>query len=124
VLILLVLLPVFAAVLQLGLALYVRNTLAACAQEGARYGSAENLVTSPDGAAVDAAEMRTRGCIDAALADRYSRDVSAALTTECMGGEPIPVVRVRVAGPTPIFGLFGLGDQTLRVSGAAMQELP
>lgn len=123
-LILLVLLPVFAAVLQLGLALYVRNTLAACAQEGARYGSAENLVTIPDGAAVDAAENRTRGCIDAALADRYSHDVSAALTTKSVGGGPIPVVQVRVAGPIPVFGLFGLGDQTLRVSAAAVQELP
>ena len=124
VLVLLVLVPVFTAVLQLGLALYVRNTLAACAQEGARFGSAENFVTGPRGGAVRAAESRTRGCIDAILADRYSRDISAVLTTASVGEGAVPVVRVRVAGPVPVFGLLGLGGQTIRVSGMAMQELP
>lgn len=123
-LILLVLLPVFAAVVQLGLALYVRNTLAACAQEGARYGSAEDLVTRLDDAAVDAAENRTRGCIDGALTNRYSREVTAGLAAKTLDGATVPVVRVEVAGPVPVFGLFGLGDDTLRVSGAAVQELP
>ena len=124
VLVLLVLIPVFTAVVQLGLALYIRNTLAACAQEGARFGSAENFVTSPQADAVHVAESRTRGCIDAILADRYSRNISALLTTARFGEEAVPVVRVRVAGPVPVFGFLGLGDQTIRVSGMAVQELP
>lgn len=124
VLVLLILVPVFAAVVQLGLALYVRNTLAACAQEGARFGSAENFVTSSQGDAVQAAEGRARGCINAILADRYSRDVSAVLTTASVGEGAVPVVRVRIAGPVPVFGMLGLGEATIRVSGMAVQELP
>lgn len=124
VLVLLVLVPVFAAVVQLGLTLYVRNTLAACAQEGARFASAENFVTSPQGGAVQVAESRTRGCIDAILAAGYSRDISVELTTASFDEEAVPVVRVRVAGPVPVFGLLGLADRTIRVSGIAVQELP
>ena len=66
----LVLVPLVLGLIQVGLVLHVRNTLAAAATEGARYGATIDR-TPADGAA------RTRPQIDDALAARFAEDVDA-----------------------------------------------
>ena len=97
------------AVLQLGLALLVRNTLVDAAAEGARFGAlADN---SPrDG--VD----RTIDLISTALGDSYARDVTA--TSGSYLGQPAMIVTVRAT--LPLVGL--LGPSGLEVSGHAAVE--
>jgi hypothetical protein len=121
----LVLLPMFVAILQLGLALYVRNTIAACAQEGARYGADADFVSQGADVMEARAADRTRSCIDSSVSSEFSRNVSASapLVTDA-GGAPVAVVEVRVASPVPVFGFLGLGDQVVHVRGDAMQERP
>jgi Flp pilus assembly protein TadG len=112
VLVLVVLVPVFLGILQVALVLFVRNTLAAAASEGARY--AATLDHGPaDGAA------RTRAQISGALAGRYAEQVSARETT--IDGAPAVVVEVHVVVPA-----LGLGGPavTLDVSGHAVEETP
>jgi Flp pilus assembly protein TadG len=104
------LLTLFLALLQLGLALHVRNTLVACAADGARYGA------NADRAPADAVE-RARELIRAALADRYAEDVSAA--TEPVEGAETVVVTVRAT--LPVVGLLG-PSRGLVVRGHALKE--
>ncbi len=103
---------VFAGVVQLTLAVHVRNTLVDCAAEGARYAALADRTTA-DGVA------RTRALIATSLAAGYADDVSAVETE--LGG--LPVVEVRVTAPLPVVGLFGPGG-TLSVTGHALQEVP
>ena len=112
VLVLVVLIPVFLGILQVSLVLFVRNTLAAAASEGARY--AATLDRGPaDGAA------RTRAQISGALADRYAQGVTARETT--IDGAPAVVVTVHVVVPA-----LGIGGPAiaLDVSGHAIEEQP
>ncbi len=120
----LVLLPMFVAILQLGLALYVRNTIAACAQEGARYGADADFVSQGAEMMTARAADRTTSCINSAVSSAFSRNVTASAPTLADGGAPVAVVEVRVASPLPVIGLFGLGDQVLHLQGDAMQETP
>lgn len=101
---------VFAAVFQLGLALHIRNTLISCASEGARLGA---RVDAAPGDAV----LRTRQLIDSAVSSRFSQHVSSGV--ESIDG--VAVVVVRVSAPLPLLGPFG-PDQELRVVGRAFQE--
>lgn len=102
----------FLGILQLGLALHVRNTLVASAAEGARY--AANADRSPaDGEAV------TRRLIRDSLADSYSRGVTSGF--ERVGG--VPTVYVEVSTTLPVFGLLG-PPRALRVRGHALEEAP
>nr|WP_309298789.1 TadE/TadG family type IV pilus assembly protein [Agromyces rhizosphaerae] len=98
------------AVVQLALALHVRNTVLDAAAEGARYAA-----LAGNGAA-DGIE-RTRVLIDAAVSDAYARDVTATVST-ARGAE---VVEVRVRAPLPLVGLIGL-EAALDVSGHAVVE--
>lgn len=100
----------FLGILQVGLALYVRNTLVACASAGARYGADADRAPG-DGAA------RTRLLISRSLSARYASDVSAAV--EFRGGAAIVVVRVRA--PLPVVGLVGPAG-VLTVRGHALRE--
>ncbi len=112
VLVLVILVPVFLGVLQVALVLFVRNTLAAAASEGARY--AATLDRDPaDGAA------RTRSQIAGALAGRYARDVTAREVT--IDGAPAVEVTVHVVVPA-----LGIGGPavSLDVSGHAIEEQP
>lgn len=86
----------FLAVLQLGIALHIRNTLIAGAAEGARYGARVHS-TPADGAA------RARHLIASSLTERYARQVTAVRTTS--GG--VAVVEVRATAPLPLIGPFG-----------------
>lgn len=100
----------FLALLQLGLALHVRNTLLASAAEGARYGA--NADRDPgQGAAL------TRRLIRDSLADRFASGVSAGV--EQVGG--LPTVYVEVDTTLPVLGLLGPA-RGLRVRGHALEE--
>lgn len=105
------LLFVFLAVFQLGLALHVRNTLISCAAEGARYGARE-------GSSAELGEARARDLIGRSLSPRYAQDVSSRVDTT---GSGVQVVVVEVEAPVPVVGLFGPGS-TLDVSGRAFLE--
>ena len=100
----------FAAVVQITLAVHVRNTLVDCAAEGARYAALADR-TPADG--VD----RARALISASLAPGFADDITAA-DTELHG---LPVVEVRVSAPLPVVGLVGPGG-VLSVSGHAIRE--
>lgn len=98
------------SVLQLGLALHVRNTVVDAAAEGARFGAlADN--TLADGVA------RTTDLITTALGPDYARNVSASYGTYL--GHPASIVTVHT--PLPLIGLVGI-DQGLEVSGHAAVE--
>lgn len=115
----------FAAILQLGLALYVRNTVAACAQEGARYGADADFVSQGSGVMAARAAERATSCINSSVSSAFSRNVSASTPVlSGAGGSPVAVVEVQVAAPLPVIGLFSVGDQVLHVQGDAMQESP
>ena len=98
------------SVLQLGLALFIRNTVVDAAAEGARFGAlADN--SAADGVA------RTIDLISTALGPSYATDVSAS--TASYLGHPALVVTVRA--PLPLIGLVGLNDG-IEVSGHAAIE--
>jgi Flp pilus assembly protein TadG len=110
VLVLVVLVPLFLGILQLGLVLHVRNTLTSAASEGARYGA------TADRPAAAGAE-RTRGQIRGVLAGRYAERVSARQVS--VGGAP--GVQVDVDAEVPALGLWGPAV-SLHVSGHAVEE--
>jgi FtsP/CotA-like multicopper oxidase with cupredoxin domain len=94
------------SVLQLGLALHVRNTVLDAASEGARFAAlADNGV--PDGVA------RTRDLIATAIGPQFAGDVSGARSGQ--------VVVIRVRARLPLIGLVGL-DDGLEVEGHAPVE--
>jgi Flp pilus assembly protein TadG len=100
----------FLALLQLGLALHVRNTLLASAAEGARYGA--NADRDPaQGAAL------TRQLIRDSLADRFASGVTAG--TETVDGFQTVYVEVRTT--LPVIGLLG-PTRALTVRGHALEE--
>lgn len=102
----------FLALLQLGLALHVRNTLLASAAEGARH--AANADREPeDGEAV------ARQLIRAALADSFAEQVTSG--RETVGG--VRTVYVQVEATLPLVGLLG-PSRTLQVRGHALEESP
>jgi hypothetical protein len=98
------------AVIQLGLALFIRNTLVDAAAEGARFGA---LADNSPGEGVS----RAIDLITAALGPGYARDVSAGAGSYL--GHPAVVVTVRA--PLPLFGLVGM-ERGLEVSGHAALE--
>jgi Flp pilus assembly protein TadG len=98
------------SVLQLGLALHIRNTVQDAAAEGARYGAlADN--TPADGV------RRATQLIDLAIGDDYAQNVTAR------GGSWMghPAVTITVRTRLPLFGLVGI-DGVLEVSGHAAVE--
>jgi Flp pilus assembly protein TadG len=100
----------FLALLQLGLALHVRNTLVASAAEGARYGANADR-TPADGAVV------TRQLIRDSLTDSFADDVTSG--TETVDG--LVTVVVRVNARLPLFGLLG-PPRAISVRGHALEE--
>lgn len=100
----------FLAVFQLGLALHIRNTLIACASEGARYGARADA-TPDDGVA------RARQLIRASLSDRYADQITPVTTTV----DGIGVLLLRIEAPLPIFGPLG-PDRALHVQARAFLE--
>lgn len=97
-------------VMQLALALHVRNTALDAAAEGARYAALADSSLA-EGVA------RTRELVTVALGPGYATDVVAAYGDY----EGYPSVRVRVIAPMPLLGLLGL-DRGLEVVGHAAVE--
>jgi hypothetical protein len=125
VLVSLVLVPLFLAILQLGLDLYVRNTLAACAQNAARQAADADVDALGTDAVQQTAQDVAGRCIDAAL----SRSLAGHITGRTMsmsanGAAPLHVIEVDVVAPLPMVGFLGLGNMRLRVSGHALEEQP
>jgi hypothetical protein len=106
------LLFVALAVFQLGLALYVRNTLISAATEGARLGARADAVPS-DGVA------RAKALIASTLNETYARQVSVTRTTSPSG---VLVLQVTVRAPLPIIGPIGPAE-ALTVTGRAFSEV-
>jgi Flp pilus assembly pilin Flp len=98
------------AVIQLGLALHVRNTVLDAAAEGARFGALA------DNAPVDGVS-RTRTLITEAIGADYATDIAVG-TGDWMGH---PAVTVTVRTTLPVVGLLGVGGG-LEVSGHAALE--
>lgn len=110
VMIMVLLVPLFLGIFQVGLVLHVRNTLTACASEGARYGANFNRDAS-DGVA------RTRECIGSSLSSKWSSNVSASMGSSA----GVPVVVVNADTVVPALGLWGrLVD--VHTSGHAVKE--
>ena len=99
----------FLALLQLGLALHVRNTLLASAAEGARY--AANADREPDDG-----EAVARQLIRSALADSFADQVTSG--RETVGG--VRTVYVQVEANLPLVGLLR-PSRGLQVSGHALE---
>jgi Flp pilus assembly protein TadG len=101
------------SVIQLGLALLIRNTVLDAASEGARYGAlADN--------SVDDAVGRTRDLITTALGPSYAKDITVARGS--YDGYPADIVTV--SAPLPLVGLVGIPNG-LEVQGhAAIETLP
>ena len=100
------------SVIQLGVALHVRNTITDAAAEGARIAALADA-TPGDG------EARTRELIALALGPGYAVDVQVG-AGDWLGH---PAVEVRVVGSLPIVALVGV-ENGLEVSGhAAVEQL-
>ena len=110
VLVLVVLIPLFLGILQVGLVLHVRNTLTAAASEGARYAATADRP-------LDAGVTRTREQISGAIAGRFAREVTAR-AVEVAGA---PGVQVDVVAEVPPLGLWGPAVR-LTASGHAVEE--
>lgn len=99
------------SVIQLGLALLVRNTVLDAAAEGARFAAlADN--TPADGVS------RTVELISATIGPTYARDVTAS-QGDYLGH---PAISITVRAPLPLLGLIGLPDG-MEVSGHAAIEV-
>ncbi|WP_308465273.1 TadE family protein [Rathayibacter soli] len=98
------------SVIQLGLALLIRNTVLDAAAEGARFAAlADNSLAE--------GQTRTRDLIVTALGGGYSRDIRA--TYGDYRGQQAVTITVRT--PLPLIGLVGL-DGGMEVSGHASVE--
>jgi hypothetical protein len=104
---------IFLAVLQVGLAVHVRNTLVAAAAEGARYGASAGRTPS------DAARQ-TSAVITTSLPAAYAEQVSAGYETV----EGVPTVVVRVRAPLPVLGLAGPGGDLVVAAHALAEVAP
>lgn len=93
-------------VMQLALALHVRNTLVDAAAEGARYGALADK--HPEEGAGRAAEL-----IQFALGSAYADAITSSLRGD--------TVQVDVSARIPLLGFFGV-ERTLSVSGHAIRE--
>lgn len=110
VLILMLLVPLVLGLLQLSLVLFVRNTLASAAAEGARVGAAADR---PIGASV----ARTRAEMRGVIGGKYAEDIEAR--TIVLHG--VRTVEVTVKATVPALGLGGPGIE-LTVKGHAVEE--
>lgn len=112
VLVMVVLVPLVLGIVQVGLVLHVRNTLASAAAEGAR---AAATLDASNASGIAAARSQLERAIDPDLLGEVS------VRRVVIGGRP--TVEVVVTAEVPPLGLAGPGVP-LRVEGHAVQELP
>ncbi|MCY7394595.1 MAG: pilus assembly protein [Nocardioides sp.] len=110
VLVLVVLVPLFLGILQVSLVLFVRNTLAAAASEGARYAATADRGPG-DG------EALTRAQLSGVVSGRFAQGIR--VQEVLVGGAPGVAVTVRASVPA-----LGLGGPSvdLEVVGRAVEE--
>lgn len=101
---------VFLGVMQLGLALHVRNTLTMAASEGAR-------AAARVGASQETGIARARQVVTGSLSSRFAQDISASSAT--VDGMQVVVITIRA--PVPVIGPIG-PDRALTVTGRAFEE--
>lgn len=94
-----VLVLLFLASLQIGFALYVRNTVQDASSTGARYGALQDR-TPADGV------ERTREILRSQLPEQYSRSVESRVVSEPQGR----VLQISVATPLPVLGPWGVSE--------------
>jgi Flp pilus assembly protein TadG len=102
--------PLFLGILQVGLFLYVRNTVTAAASEGAHYAAVLNREPA-DG------EARTRELIDGVVRN----ELIDSITAEAVDVDGQPGVVVTVEAHMPPLGLWGPGI-TFHTTGHAIKE--
>lgn len=102
-------LVLFAALVQIGMAGYVRTTLVAAAADGARAGATNGAV---DGTA--------RRRAQAALADSLAAGVVADISEFRDRHSGVEMVTVNIRARLPLIGL--LGPEVMTVSGRALAE--
>ncbi|HHU09905.1 MAG TPA: pilus assembly protein [Intrasporangiaceae bacterium] len=100
----------FLGVMQLGLALHVRNTLTLAASEGARAGA--RLDAGPS-----VGVRRAREVVTGSLSAQFAEHISAHHDTV----DGVRVVVVTIHAPIPVLGPIG-PDRTLTVTGRAFEE--
>lgn len=98
------------AVIQFGIAVYVRNVIHDAAVEGAYYGALADT-------SAQAGAQRTRDLVSRAIGPGFAGDVTAQASV--IGGEA--VIEVRVKAGMPILGLLP-SALTTEVSAHAPQE--
>ena len=98
------------SVIQLGLALHIRNTVQDAASEGARYAALAD-------SSLDAGVQRSRVLIATAIGGAYASDISASYGH--YAGHPATTVTVRTT--LPLIGLVGI-DGAMEVQGHAAVE--
>jgi hypothetical protein len=112
VLVLVVLVPLVLGILQVALILFVRNTLASAAAEGAR------LAATSDRGPADGVAL-TRQQIDGVVSGRFARDVEVRQVMV----DGAPGIEVVVRASVPALGIGGPAVD-LEVSGHAVEEQP
>lgn len=112
VLVIAVLVPLFLGILQVGLVLFVRNTMASAAAEGAR------LAATSDRGPADG-EALTREQIAGVVSGRFARDVEVRQVMV----DGAPGVEVVVRARVPALGIGGPGVD-IEVTGHAVEEPP
>ncbi|WP_338064131.1 TadE family protein [Cryobacterium aureum] len=99
-------------VMQLALALHIRNTVLDAAAEGARYATLAD-------SSLSAGAERTRDLITTAIGATYATDVVAQYGASA----GFPSVEVRVIAPLPLMGLLGAPRGLEVVAHAAVESL-
>jgi hypothetical protein len=103
----------FLGVLQLGIDYHVRNVLAACVADGARYGANADVASA--GAGADAANRE----ITRALGSAYARAAPSA-SQDMLDGAP--VITVEVTAKLPLLAWFLPVGPTVHATGHALLE--
>jgi hypothetical protein len=103
----------FLGLLQLGIDYHVRNVLAACVADGARYGANADVASPAAGAAQANTEIRH------ALGSSYATAVPARDQSEVDGA---PVVTVEVTARLPLLAWFLPHGPTVHATGHAFLE--
>jgi Flp pilus assembly protein TadG len=103
----------FLAVIQLGIDYHVRNVLAACAAEGARYGANADVESANAGAG------RANELISRSVGSRFATAVAAPEQDTVDGA---PVVTVTVTARLPLFAWFLPVGPTVHAVGHALLE--
>jgi Flp pilus assembly protein TadG len=103
----------FLAVVQLGVDFYVRNVLAACVADGARYGANADVLSPTVGA------ERANQEVSRALGSSYATAYAPALQPT-VGGAPVITVEVRAR--LPLLAWFLPVGPTVRATGRALAE--